>query len=313
MNPPPDEIYKYRVNRQQTLAQNVMEGMGAMYIPDKEGTYIEGRGTFVNYRGLKDEARGIDMPKPLFPQRNVTPPQAVEAISYLKRDLRSIFKFLSAKAVRRYLALAGISGKKHQAELATLACQLFNETADAYLTYWYMKDGYYCDVVRELRKPIEIILQGLGVPAESTFKTSEAFGNMLEYDWGYRWPVQDAFGELDKGALFEDFPKEAERVISIIEKRWPDAPDMADKFRAPLKIIKLMWLIPRYRKLIRAAVWEMDFEKCKIDEGEEYHTLLYGTYNVKGRSLEERVKIYEGLHGTDLNKQPPRVVVRQRQ
>ena len=85
--------------------------------------------------------------------------------------------------------------------------------------------------------------------------------------------------------------------------------DMAPKFQSIGTILKLAWNVPRIRKALRAAIGVIDFDACKMDEGEIYHSILYDGYNALGRTLQERITLYETYHGADKSKWPPRGLV----
>jgi hypothetical protein len=84
---------------------------------------------------------------------------------------------------------------------------------------------------------------------------------------------------------------------------------MAPKFASIGKMLKLAWKIPRIKNALQVSIQSIDFDKCKLDEGEIYHSILYDGYNTLGRTLQERIKLYETYHGTDQSKWPPRGIV----
>jgi len=113
----------------------------------------------------------------------------------------------------------------------------------------------------------------------------------------------------EKDACIKDFPKEIKRLLDIEASHEPHA-DVKDKLRHGEKLIRWAWYIPRIRNAIRKGLWATDFDKCKLDESDIYHSVLYADYNVQGKTLEERLTIMEGYHGMDQSKWPPRVTLK---
>ncbi len=277
-----------------------------MYIPD-HAEYIPGKGSFVHYRNYMKVPGDLgDVQSPPFPQRNVSPEEAVFATNIPKRNLMCLLWFITSHEARPFIGLFAVL--PHKGKILTKLFDLYNKSALPVMFPFYREEGYYSEVVQEINKAVRIVLIGLGAEVEVARQTAENIGCMFEFDWAYRFPFQDICGETNKEKLKEDLPKEAERLILILQER-DKTTTVTGKFATGLKALKLLWKIPKYRNIFRQAIDAIDLKKCEMDEGEIYHSILYGPYDTKGRNLEERLKLYETYHGEGRTKWPPRVIV----
>ena len=249
-----------------------------------------------------------DVQSPPFPQRNVSPEDAVFATNVPKRNLMCLLWFITSKEARPFIGLFAVL--PHKGKILSKLLNLYNDSANLTMSPFYREEGYYSEVVQEINKGVRIVLIGMGVDVEVAQKTAENIGCMFEFDWAYRFPFQDLCGETTKEKLMEDLPAEAERLCMILGLR-DKTTTVAGKFTTGLKALRMLWKIPKYRDIFRQAINAIDLKKCEMDEGEIYHSILYAPYDTKGRNLEERLKLYETYHGEDRKKWPPRVMVSQ--
>lgn len=293
---PPDYIFKYRRNRQ-APAQD-MWGRTVTYAPQR-AEYIEGKGCFVYYYGLD------------IPSKTVAPVEAINAVNGVKSLVINALRIFASKEARLPLVGLLFIGKKSRGILLNNICSRFNNIADKSLMPFYLNDGYYCGLARELRVFARTFLVELGVEDEAADKSAEILGLMFEYDNAYRWRVQDLLTESSIELLTNNLPQEIQRLISIEQSRENlEVNDVTDKFRNGGKLIKYAWWIPSIKKQLIKALKTMNLESCKLEKEDIYHTLLYGDYNVQGKKIEERVKILESIHGSDMTKWPPRIEIR---
>jgi hypothetical protein len=294
---PPDYVWKNRQTHQ-APAKAISQGMGYTYIPD-HAEYIKGKGTFVYYKGYKDQ------PPPKFPSRNVAPEDAVYAVAGVKRNLLAVLRFLGTKEMRWVLGFVALGTRKWQTRLLTNALNEFNASSEVLLYPFYLNEDYYCEVGSEIGNATIEFLTTLGIREETAQKTGEIVATMIEFDNVYRWRLQDTMGYARKDDMLYNFPSEVERLLKIEASHEVHA-DMAPKFSSIGKMLKLAWKIPRIKKALQVSIQSIDFDKCKLDEGEIYHTILYDGYQTQGRTLDERIKLYETYHGTYRSKWPPR-------
>lgn len=329
---PPDHIFKYRKPRV-NAAQGIWGTGSVSYIPYR-AEYREGEGNFVFYRGLGEQ------PPPKYPSECVAPVDAIYAINPPKRRLINDIRLLSSKEARFLLGTLALMGKKRRARLLNKYLEMFNNEADITLTPFYLGDGYYCKPVKEIRKFIQNFLMAIGVKEFIAEKTGEVIGSMFEYDNAYRFRFQDLASETTKEKLYEDFPRELERLIQIYETRdihtgqvfGGGTTGVEVKLKSLHLIIKLAWHIPSLRQAIKKGVEAINIENCGLNPETIYHTLLYGDYNVAGKRFQcepckeasfkrtdgilticpncERAWAYQQIHGPDQSKWPPRIMIR---
>jgi hypothetical protein len=298
---PPDSLYKFRRDRENPHKDMALGNV--TYVPKEDGfEYVPGKGCFVHYVGTK------------FPSKGIMPHRAINAVNEAKRVLTTSLSLLAGRN-GRYMALGLIFlGGKRRRELLNEAIAKFNRITDTFLQPYRLKDDYYSLPIREIIAGTRCFLYNMGVESAVREQFAETIGMMFQYDQAYLMRFQDMCGYVDKEALIVDFPKEAERLISI-EAEHEGSPggekitDVPQKFRAGAKLLSWAWKLPKVRKAIREAIKVIDFDKCKLDEGDIYHSILYIGYNVLGSTLEERLKWYEGYHGTDQTKWPPRILI----
>lgn len=296
---PPDYVFKYNRNRI-APEQNIWGNGTVMYVPT-HAEYVDGKGIFIHYRGT-------DIP----PSRCIAPVQAIAAVDSVKRLLIQALGFLSEQKAILIPAgiLAGIS-KKFRKKLLTDACDRLNRIGDVTLYPFYLEDGYYAAPVKEIQFSVAKLLCELGVPSGVSFKTGEIIGCMFEFDNAYRWRVQDIMDECDPEALYANLPKELNRLIAIMASREvTSTSDVPGKFKKGITILSLAWKIPVFRKALREAIKGIRFEDIQMNEMDIYHTYLWGSYQVGGRSIADNLKILSEIHGEDQTKWPPRIIVR---
>lgn len=294
IEPPPDYIFKYRKNRT-APAQDVWGAGGTIsYIPQK-AEYIEGVGNFVHHYGVP------------FPSKTVAPVEAIHAMAGSKRLTINALRLVGSIRVLDLFTRAGWG------RILTNMLITFNDTADMMMVGFYLHDGYYCKLVKEIRVGVTTFLTSLGVERTVAEHTSEIIGCFFEYDNAYRTRIQDLAGETTYQALLENLPQELERLINIQATRETvpnGGQEVVKRFKAAVKVIKWVWKIPPTKKALKNAISSIHLDNCKMDEADIYHNLLYGDYNTHGKTLAERLEVLKAYHGPDETKWPPRILIR---
>ena len=310
--PPPDYIFKYQRNRIAPAQEVWGEGTNS-YIPIR-AEYIEGKGNFVHY---------FNVP---FPSKTVAPVEAIYSLNGLKRAFLSDLQLLSLPELRLPLFSILFIGKKRRQRLLTSLCMRFISMANLTVKPFYLKDGYYGGLAKEIRAFIGTLLVSLGIHGIISEdgkdrliadKMGEIIGMFFEFDNAYRFRLTDLFNETSKEKLM-DLPNELNRLLAIEESREVIHEGLQNtvsvKFQTIGKMVNYLWKLPSVRKALKKAIQAMNFDNFKLDEGDIYHTCLYADYNVQGKTIEERIKILQGYHGddpTDFTKWPPRITIRQ--
>ena len=289
--PAPDDIFKNVRNRRTPAEDTWGVGGSVSYIPD-HAEYIKGKGNFVYYRGWGEQ------PAPLFPSKTIAPVEAIYAVSSAKRYTVNTLRFITQIYKRKRLSRF---------------CQLFNDMCDTMLMPYYLEDGYYCAVAKNVSAFVEQLLVEFRVEREVAKKTGEIFGTFFEFDNAYRYRIQDLSCETTKDELMRNLPSELKRLSKIQATRElvgnGGGAEVVRRFHAAAKILTILWYTP-FRGKIKRAISVMDIESMRMDEADFYHMILYGDYNARGMSIEERMAVYMTYHGTDQSKWPPRILIK---
>ena len=165
---------------------------------------------------------------------------ATESISFFKRAL-----FLRLKSFKNPFLLLFFKRFKQELE----------ELAYVSVRHYYLKPEYYCRSVREMYR----ILKLVGVSEDWTHNICSIF----QWDTAYRFMVQNTGQELKKG----NPRKEINRLLTYgeaFEMRGTAGMGIKNKWRAVKILFNLLWIIPKFRGIIRKAVKEVNPEEFKI-------------------------------------------------
>ena len=229
---------------------------------------------------------GMKYPKKCFPF-----PEALSAVNTVKRITRLIlamgwpaFIWRPGKVLDNYIRMA-----------------------DWELRPFYLKDQYYCRLVRELRRMIENFWRYIFAhEAESvryarSHGLAKVIGTMIEYDNGYRYIIEDIFSEAKFTELYNHPRREIKLLLEVLKKR--AEPAVYEKIALAVKILLLALWLPKVKRAIQVALWMSHFEWLQMDEADRYHTMMIGGYNYGGIPLEERMQKYIDMHPNGLPKQ----------
>lgn len=288
---PPDSIFTNRANRQlpsTSVAQDYIT-----YLYDRV-EYKENEGIFTYYKGVE------------LPRNGLAFSQAVYAINSTKRLIIHVIKFFQSKELLFPFT------KKNRIILLEKALTSFNDLASLTMGPYFLERGYYCKTSKEVRAFVTRFLTSLGANYDLADKTGEIFAMIFEFDDAYRFPFQDIMSETTKELLINDFPNELKRLLELQYSREntgkdPNAYNRLMKFRIFGRALKVVWYIPSLRKALKDALLIVNFKNWQLDDRDIFHTLLYGDYNVRGKTLDERVNEYKALYDNDESKMPPRV------
>lgn len=306
LEPPPNEIYRNRVPRDNTAA-------GIFGTPEEAGmvTYIPERlefkaneGTFVWFHGCE------------YPSKNVSIIEAIYALTPIKKNLINFFRLLTLRETRWLLFMFPLIGKKRRSAIFNYLIKAFNEHADMVFTPFYFKKEYYSRLSTQIMKLIETLLINLGVQENLAEKFGEIIGCIFEFDNAYRYPLHDALNETNKDELLKNPAKEIDRVSQLVFQREQrgiqgakDEANLINKYNALIKLLRYGLKLPKVKRAFIAGVEVMDWSKVKLDDADIFHTLLYDGYDMRGMNVNERVSIYMSMF-PDITKAPPRIRIK---
>lgn len=300
LQPPPPEIFEFQLPQGNTQdpEQRGVKGQGGWYFPD-HAEYIPGKGCFEYFKGYNGTQA------PAFPQIRVPFWDTINLLGPLKRDIVVVLRLMASKEMRAFLILSAFMGKKWRGRLLNKLCVEFNDKAIGLIAFKYLKYDYYSPPVKEIIDFAERLLVLLGVERYNAERTSRTIGMMFENDQAYCWRFQDVMTDATERLKTHPY-HEMKRLTEILIARDPDPKGLLVKYHSLLKAVKYALFLPSVKKALLNALQPLNIENCKLTEADIYHTLLYGSYNIQGKTPEERIKIYETYHGTDMKTWPAR-------
>ena len=156
---------------------------------------------------------------------------------------------------------------------------------NAVLGYIILDEARFNTFQRELRRVNEIVFNNEHKLSPPLKKIFEIIIYLIDFDSAYRWALQDVLSIVDK----KNNPrKEFIRLIDIAIERYNDE-QVKNKLRA-LKKLHIIFLIPYYKKMLKTFLQELDIEKVKFDEDDNYFILKRKFYNFYGLVFETRLK-----------------------
>lgn len=218
-----------------------------------------------------------------FPEKQLVYPEMFAILNPIKRTIPVFLRLLKESHLAKFLfALSFIlPGAK---KLRGLVLKHFAGTAWCGLRFVAFLPEHYCPSGKELRRALIAVFPGKG-HVEELIDIACLF---WEYDNAYRCFGQDVAGIINKEAFLAHPAKEAKRVADEFLRRIVDK-NIVLKAKPFTKLAPLVMYIPKYRKLARRIVAEIDFEKVKMDLGDRYWTYPRTDYNVDGMCLVDRM------------------------
>jgi hypothetical protein len=143
------------------------------------------------------------------------------------------------------------------------------------------KEEHFCPPVKEVRR----VLRG-----KIKDNLLEAISLVIECDSAYKYRLQDILPELDQRKLGGYFPtlKELSRLIDILKERDVAQEGQPKKYEKIKEVLKLLLLIPSFRKKTTEVLKALDLEKVKLSREDICFTNTYTVYKIGGRDWEER-------------------------
>lgn len=245
------------------------EALPAMKRVTKKVEYLKGGGVLTWFYGEP------------YPQKQLVYPEMFAILNPVKRVVPNFFRLLKKGLLIKFLAglcfiLPG--GKK-------LRINLFKTYVDIFwsgLAIVAFKPEHYCKSAKEVRRALLKVL-----PQEEYIeRLVDMFCLFWEYDDAYRVRFQDWFHILDQEKFLMNPNKELKRAFQIYLKRELAIKEKANFF----KWLPLALYVPKYRRIAKEFIAELDFSKVRMDEGDFYWSLNRTDYDTQGLNLETRMR-----------------------
>lgn len=235
----------------------------------------DGGGMFVHYLDFK------------YPRKGFPFPEACQANNIAKRLLIGQIRWLA----KNPLALSSLLWKSNLEKWL----KEVSSAANVSLAQFRLQDFRYQKCCREVRKFIKNFLEGMKIEAGVCEEFSQVIASMLEWDDAYTVILKDLASETSKEALMKNPAKELDRLLKLFKERDSRA-KMHETIGSPIRILKLAFLYPKIKKAFIKALESVTFENLQMDAGDKYWGLVWITYDVGGKSFEERSREFMAIH-----------------
>lgn len=303
---PPGDIFEFKKNIVDPATQ-VMEQTNSMFVlagmKYQNGTKVitagtvpqekTGDGIFAYFQGVPYPAKGHPFP------------QALYAINATKKMFINFTRLISNK--KALFSLIGFLLLPWEKKIALLenTLDVANDTSKMMLTPYYLEDGYYAPLCKQIMLFIKTFLVALGINEQTAYRFAKTIGSFIQYDNAYYFRFGDIMMESSKEAFLKNPRKELKRLLPIInERERVNNPLQHGKNRMLTNALTLTLIHPRVLKAFRVAMNAVDFEAWKLDAADQHHILLWADYKFGGKTIEERVKEYNAFYQDKL---PPRI------
>lgn len=243
-----------------------------------------------------------------YPYKGHPSPEPIYAINVSKRLTRVVIEsFFHKDLALPFLAFALISRKKKLQVIERLIsgyCFSCVSSAQPYILGFEFMTKYG----QEIEKFCSRLLTKFGVNEEIAKQFGMCFASQIDYDNAYWMKLGDAMAETTKEKMLENPRRELLKLAEVIKAR-EFAEANAERFGKAIKAISFLLYIPRYKRIFREAIQESAFENFQFDDADRYHTLVYSDYRYQGKSLDERMKIWEDYHRDTNTPLPKRMTI----
>jgi hypothetical protein len=242
-----------------------------------------------------------------YPFKGMQYPQALDACNMVKRNIMAyVYPLASKEALLPLIGFALTPWKKKIVLLEKFLTH-FIRANDYILIDHYIQKRFYCGATAGIRQFIYIFLKEIGISKPICSLVSKIFVIPIQYDYPYRYIIQDIFTILNKQWLLEDPAKELDRVIKILSER-SKLESFQIRFGLFKTILKLMFYHKKFKKAFLRAAKLTDMDQIKLDRIDIWNTLIYTiNYNFMGLTDRQRQQIYIDAYGGKL---PMKLVTR---
>lgn len=259
----------------------------------------ESGGIFIYHVGIPYPRKGFPYPKMMY------------ALNTTKKILLGYLSFFGLKEFRLpLLSLVFLSWKKKVVLIEGFLSE-FTRLAQWQLEPHFLKDRYWMESVKELRKWIELFLVNLGINQTLAYRAAKIIGCFIEWDDSYRYRLLDIMSSAILHNLLNNPRREIKRLGQIYTLRERAHRPLPERILASKKMMLFFNLLsfllfhPRIKRSFIKSIKEIQISKMQMDKSDIYQTLPINDYNYQGKSLAERMWAYKAIHPED----PPFVTI----
>ncbi len=246
---PPDKVF---LNIRQPLGQ--MRAWETLY-GFKEFSFPEKGGILAYYNG-----------RPL-PNKGMVYTEAVEANNVFKRIAIGLVMCL----------------KPTWHPLKNILHQIYRLADYLYYPHW-LHIRYYNDCSRELHQFTFTLLLRIGFGFDLSYRFARIPSQLLEGENSYRFRWEDIMAMTTKEKLLQNPRSELKRIEKIYLQREVQQQnnEVINKFKMVFGLLRLLLLIPKFKKAFRFALVDSQFENFQLDSIDSYWANRFTDYNYGG-------------------------------
>lgn len=201
--------------------------------------------------------------------------EAVFAIDTVKRAIMNSARFVLS--IPRNLF--------QPSKIVRSGLEQFTDYTENVFTRWgvYWKPQYYCTCVREIYR-VGMEMAGEDIVSQRFVK---AICMILEFDNAYRYRFQDIMEEFHVILFLEDPTQELIRLLEIGRDRDPNG--TGPKYQTIIRVLPWLMKIRIIRETLKSFFNRVDLTQLWLDEIDWYRVTVWGDYNFRGKTLDERL------------------------
>lgn len=141
----------------------------------------------------------------------------------------------------------------------------------------YMKKQFYNKFSREMWDLTYLFFRKIGITHDTAYRTGRIVANLFEWEDAYRFRMQHIFTLCNLEELKKNPGKEIVRLGQEYEKR--ETVGIEETFLRPIKMLKLLLLIPKVKNAFLFAVSHSIFPNLQLDKADKYFCTQRSDYN----------------------------------
>lgn len=236
-----------------------------------------------------------------FPYKGHPFPEALYAVNQAKRLSRQFIEMFAKREMLPFFRTFIFMRKKKKIKILEHFLLSFAELSGKAMDVYVLSPDYMTKYGKEIYYFLTRALVKYGISQEIAERFSEQFAGQIDWDNAYWMRLGDTMAESSKERMLENPRKELLRLSDFIFDRNPTDPITGKRLKKLFKMVSYLLYIPRYKQIFKECIKESNFENFQFDDGDRYHCLLYADYNYLGKTIEERLKMYDEYH----KKNPP--------
>jgi len=249
-------------------------------------------------KGWPDIPQGIELyyQNIPYPRKGFPDAEIINALHHIKKDTALLMGLFANKELIPSFIVFNLLPYKWKIKVLNSFLYGFLRKANSNLTFWYYLPQYYCVFAKELQNLIRFFLLDLKLNWDYSDNVALIFCMFMEHDDAFRIRVQDLFNSVTQEELLKAPIRTLRKIARLIKEREKQWPSLVNRITAPINILCVLLLIPRYRRAFKKAVRLADWKKLQFDEGDKYWAKTWQFYDAEGKDFETRNAELNAIH-----------------